>query len=163
MGRKLQDVFCASKRFLDRLYGSLFTRWPKPSSGRVSHSGNMGWKLKLTFEGKNKPGGVRPVAFSPDGQWVASTEGDHIIMVWNVVDGTVRFTLDSKTSEYMSFLIFSPTGRFLASVSWDWVRIWDLDSGECVRERRGFEESGTPTFSEMGDFCSYGHVKRLDS
>jgi len=30
------------------------------------------------------------------------------------------------------------------------VRIWDLESGECVRERPGFEETGTPTFSEDG-------------
>jgi WD40 repeat protein len=61
---------------------------------------------------------VNSVAFSPDGQYVASGSSDHSLKVWRIADGTLvsnRF----DHAERVNAVAFSPNGQWLATASSD--------------------------------------------
>jgi WD40 repeat protein len=80
---------------------------------------------------------VNEISFVPGRPLVAVTDGRGDLKVWNLDDGTLhlsRFTHDSIAY----FVRASPDGTLLATVGQDnYVRLWDPDSGELVREIRG--------------------------
>ena len=68
-----------------------------------------------------------PVAFSPDGQVLASTDGDEKgVVLWDVARGQARETL-MKDTRIDSF-IFSASGNLLAAgISGNTLRVWDFE------------------------------------
>ena len=60
-------------------------------------------------------GAVGSVAFSPDGQTLASVSGDRTIKLWRVSDGTLLRTLWHTGG--VTSVAFSPDGQTLASGS----------------------------------------------
>jgi len=71
-------------------------------------------------------GGVRSVAFSPDGTTIASGSWDGTVRLWHVVTGQHKKTLTAHTSSVDS-VAFSPDGTTLASGSYDGtVLLWRL-------------------------------------
>ena len=83
-------------------------------------------------------GGVLSVAFSPDGNTLASGSSDKTIRLWDVDTGTVLRTLRGHASNVYS-VVFSPDGNTLASGGrWDeTIRLWDVDMGTVLRTLRG--------------------------
>lgn len=80
---------------------------------------------------------VQSVAFSPDGQTLASGSTDGTVKLWNVNTGKAYRTLSDHTDSVWSVAI-SPDGQTLASGSWDrTVKIWNLNTGEVKRTLRG--------------------------
>jgi len=70
-------------------------------------------------------GGLRCVAFSPDGRRIASAGLDQTIKIWDAKTGDEILTLRGHT-DAIQCLAFSPDGFQLASASQDvTVRIWD--------------------------------------
>lgn len=85
----------------------------------------------------NHTGGVRTVAFSPDGRYLASGGGDSLIKVWNVRNGDELYTLRGHT-QGIENLAFSPDNMFLASSSSDaTIKIWNVTNGKELQTLTG--------------------------
>jgi WD40 repeat protein len=74
-------------------------------------------------------GKVNSVAFSLDGELLASSSDNGSVMLWDAKSGERRTTL--KGHSKMAFAIaFSSDSRWLASTSWDkTVKLWAVRSG----------------------------------
>lgn len=78
-------------------------------------------------------GEVWTLAFSPDGQCLATAGFDMNIRIWDVATAKVLRTL-SGHGEKIIAVAFSPDGRWLASASEDkTVKLWNANTGSEVR------------------------------
>ncbi len=72
--------------------------------------------------------GVMRVAFSKDGNTLATGSYDQTVRLWRLVDGALLKTLSGHGS-YVTDLAFSPSGELLASSSYDGtVILWGIPS-----------------------------------
>ena len=91
-------------------------------------------------------GPVTSVAFSPNGQLLASGSLDGIVRVWNLDAGIQQHLLEAHQDEVES-IAFSPDSRLLASAFRDGkVRIWNPDT-DFIRPT---DERGPVAFSPVG-------------
>jgi WD40 repeat protein len=89
--------------------------------------GPVGWTRSFFSDNS-----VYSVAFSPDGQTLASGGVKQPIKLWRLSSGEVKTTLIGHTDDVYS-VAFSPDGKLLASGSADrTIRIWDLFTGEPI-------------------------------
>nr|ADA68836.1 HET-R [Podospora anserina] len=98
------------------------------------------WNACLqTLEGHN--GSVYSVAFSADGQRLASGAGDRTVKIWDPASGQCFQTLEGHNGSVYS-VAFSPDGQRLASGAVDdTVKIWDPASGQCLQTLEGHNGS----------------------
>jgi WD40 repeat protein len=83
---------------------------------------------------------ISSVAFSPDGQRIASASHDGTISLWNSATGEVIAGPSTGHSDHVISVAFSPDGKRLTSASDDQtIRMWDVTTWECVLE------AGSPT------------------
>jgi WD40 repeat protein len=83
------------------------------------------------FSGRH--GEVFDVAFSPDGQTLATSSTDLSIRLWDVGTGEQRLVITSTTQ--VEWFAFSPLGDTILAGGYDGVaRLWDAETGELVRE-----------------------------
>lgn len=89
----------------------------------------------LSFSGHGAGVRTSGIAFSPDGQWLATTGNDATVQVWDATTGAVRFRLTGHTGPTFG-VAFSPDGQLLATSSVDrTVKIWQLPGqGEAIGE-----------------------------
>jgi WD40 repeat protein/serine/threonine protein kinase len=79
---------------------------------------------------------VSSIAFSPDGQTLASSD-DQTVRLWDVTTGQSLNTLAGHTHGVLS-AAFSPDGQTLASGSMDQtVRLWDVTTGQSLKTLAG--------------------------
>ncbi|KAF7978740.1 hypothetical protein HWV62_44748 [Athelia sp. TMB] len=78
-------------------------------------------------------GTISSVAFSPDGQRVASGSQEKTIRVWDIKTGQLITSPFQGHSEGVSSVVFSPDGKHIASGSHDkTIRIWDVETGKTI-------------------------------
>ena len=78
-------------------------------------------------------GYVSSVAFSSDGQTLASGSYDRTVRLWDVNTGTQLKIITGHTG-YVSSVAFSSDGQTLASGSYDrTVRLWDVNTGTQLK------------------------------
>ena len=82
----------------------------------------------LTFKAHKKA--VSGIAFSPDGQFLATSSRDESLRRWNL-DGPTEVEEYPGTA-LNSVVAFSPDGRFLARG--DEFFVWEVETRECVLE-----------------------------
>ncbi|QRV86913.1 hypothetical protein RhiJN_14931 [Ceratobasidium sp. AG-Ba] len=77
--------------------------------------------------------GVRAVATSPDGAWIASGSEDGKVCIWDLWTGeAIRAPLEGH-SMCVTCVSVSPDGRRIVSVSEDrMLRVWDVETGEVL-------------------------------
>jgi len=104
---------------------------------------------------------VNTVAFSPNGNLLASGSDDMTVKIWQVSDYgrvfSLQRTLQGHTS-WVNAVAFSPDGNLLASASRDGtVRIWQVSDGTLVRTLSGHNGSVTSVaFSPDGQYVVSG-------
>ena len=73
------------------------------------------------------------VAFSPDGQRLATASRDNTVRLWDADTGQPVGDPLTGHSDWVCSVAFSPDGHRLASASADnTVRLWDADTGQPI-------------------------------
>ncbi|MCX7992248.1 MAG: Ig-like domain-containing protein [Fimbriimonadales bacterium] len=107
-------------------------------------------------------GQVNQIAYSPDGQYLASASEDSTIKIWRLSDGQLVRTLTGHASGVFS-LAFSPDGQYLASGSEDAaVKIWRVSDGQLIRTLTGHAAGlRSVVFSPDGQYLATGGLDNL--
>ncbi|GIV19879.1 MAG: hypothetical protein KatS3mg023_1630 [Armatimonadota bacterium] len=110
-------------------------------------------------------GEITCLAFSPDGQLLATGSNDHTVKIWRVSDGSLVRTLSGHPDERYYCVAFSPDGQMLASGTESGaIRIWDVSSGSIVRTLTEPDlMPATLAFSPDGQFLVAGARYSLSS
>jgi len=86
---------------------------------------------------------IQSLAFSPNGQTIASGGDTQLVKLWNVNTGKVTKTLKGHDKP-IDWVGYSPDGKTLASASEGVVKLWDPSTGEA-RLSINTGEKGIPT------------------
>jgi WD40 repeat protein len=119
-----------------------------PVTGKIKASPSFGDKPKITttYDGKIQISTsgrimyVRSIAFSPDGNTVASAWSDDKIRLCDIKTGKINSTINAEECEAIDF---SPDGGILVSGSSNYsdkpdnINLWNAQTGEAIRTLKG--------------------------
>jgi WD40 repeat protein len=121
----------------------------QPPAGRVKVLEAQTGAELLSFQAQ--AAGINALAFSPDGQHLATAARDGEVKIWNAATGDAVVSFQDPSHKIWS-VAFSPDGQRLATGSGDkTVKLWDPRAGRLVYTLRG-----PPTGVVMLAFTSDG-------
>lgn len=162
---KVIDLLTGEERFTFNAgsYGSNLAFTPDGRS--LIGQGGGGLKLWDVATGQEvalparlvKEGGSAALAFSPDGQLLATASSDKIIRLWQTQGWDYLRALSGHTGD-INALAFSPDGRRLASGAADLtVRLWDVGTGQPLSVLTGHTDRvKAVAFSPDGSLLASG-------
>jgi len=109
-------------------------------------------------------GSLSSLAIAPDGSTLAAGGSNNLLLLWDLPQGEIRFTLvghqgeNGRPAALIWRVGFNPGGSLLASASGDrTVRVWDVASGELVATLTGHTAAVTSlAFSPDGRWLATG-------
>jgi len=141
-------------------YGSLLASFSGYYEGEEEECMVRVWRTSdgtLVYTLKGRWLGTRPMAFSPDGELLASWCADQMVRLWRAIDGKLLRTLEGHTRTVES-VAFSPDGFLLASGSYmdRTVRVWRVSDGVLVRTLEHTQPVWCVAFSPDGGILASG-------
>jgi WD40 repeat protein len=110
-----------------------------PDSSRSDGSDrrlSVQWSCLRTLEGHFKS--VQGVAFSPDGQLIASASEEGTVNVWNAETGKLLRSLGKNNTGSLDAIAFSPDGQLIAAAGYDGeIKLWQTASGHAAGTLKG--------------------------
>ncbi|PON25498.1 hypothetical protein TGAM01_v205792 [Trichoderma gamsii] len=80
-------------------------------------------------------GRTNAMAFSPDDSRLALVTVDGTFKVWELTTSKPLQSLDSRPDAIME-MVYSPNGKWLASLTYNDIKLWNPTTSECVRTLR---------------------------
>ncbi len=151
------NLLCCQKINLSQYDFSDLTIRQAYLQGAIAHSVNFaGAKLDKSVFTQDF-GIVFSIAYSADGQYMATGHGDGVISLWEVATGQETLNFAGHTGRVYS-LTFNATSDLLASGSDDRsVRLWQVNNGDCLKNLFGHSGAiGTVAFHPAGDMVASG-------
>jgi WD40 repeat protein len=105
----------------------------------------------------NHDGPVTSVAFSPDGNLLATGSYDYTAKVWEMPSGKLIATL--KHDDGVNSVTFSPYGNLLATGSYAYdntAKVWEMPSGNLIATLKHDDGVNSVTFSPDGKLLATG-------
>jgi WD40 repeat protein len=139
LGADLRDTHCQGARL--RRAKLLDTTVRLKTSFDAADVFGVAWNIcELEPKNSRTAEGCQAIAWSPDGDMLASADGS-VIWLWDTQSGREIRNLAGHQSTIRS-LVFSPGGESLASGSDDkTIRLWQLESGREIRTFAGNQNS----------------------
>lgn len=102
--------------------------------GQTGKSGQVGMRLTTFSRHTNN---VDALAWSPDGQRIASGSWDNTVRIWDASTAAPRYVF-SGHSDHVISVAWSPDGARIASASDDGTaKVWDADTGTVITTYTG--------------------------
>ena len=109
-----------------------------PASDKVAVGGSSGWLKTYNIPSGTLDktisahlGWVTAVAYSPDGQWIASGGADNKIKLWTTT-GTVLRQFLGHTDDITNVRFTPDSQRIISSAKDNTVRVWDATTGSLL-------------------------------
>jgi WD40 repeat protein/class 3 adenylate cyclase len=130
-----------------------------PDGKRIVTAGGGGkarlWDLTTGYNLRDFVGHTDTInygtAFSPDGKYIVTGSWDATVRVWDVRTGKEAGLIKGNLVS-VNDVVLSPDGKYILTASDGAVQLWDLKTGEEIRQFGGQQQVYRATFSPDGKY-----------